>query len=118
MMKFENGYSFNEKGYPIIKIFENHFEIKAIDFWKFRSFNYNELKEVKVIDFKEKWWYRLYISTSLSAMFFSENDPIKLKVVKLNKGDWEYKSSCKYNLEFNQVINFINRKINFTSSNH
>ena len=39
---------FEEKGYPIIKIFKNHFEIKAIDFWNFRRFEYSELTELKI----------------------------------------------------------------------
>lgn len=29
---------FKIKGYPIIKVYENYFEIKAIDFWEFRKF--------------------------------------------------------------------------------
>ena len=37
---------FEERGYPIIKIYENYFEIKAIDYWEFRKFEYSNLKEM------------------------------------------------------------------------
>ena len=33
-------YTFKEKGFPIIKVYKNYFEIKAIYYWEYRQFNF------------------------------------------------------------------------------
>ncbi|OUS01079.1 hypothetical protein A9Q86_10070 [Flavobacteriales bacterium 33_180_T64] len=106
-----------KKGFPTIKLYENHFEIKAIDYWEFRGFKYSELKELKLVNPKNNWWYRLYIATSWAGRVFAGDDPIKLKVIKKNNGDWEYQTSSKYNLEFRKVIMEINNRIKNTIAN-
>ena len=35
---------FEEKGYPIIKVYDDYFEIKAIDYWEFRKFDFSNLR--------------------------------------------------------------------------
>lgn len=102
---------FSKKSYPVIKLYDNYFEIKAIDYSKFRQFNYSELKEIKLIDHKQKWWFKLYSLTSFSSQIYSANDPIQLKIFKKNGGEWEYKTSNKYDSAFYSVINEINTKI-------
>ena len=99
---------FEKNGFPTIKLYENYFAIKATDYSKFKRFEYSELKELKIVDPKNKWWYKLYISMSMAGRIFSKNDPIKLKVIKSNNGDWEYQASNKYNPEFRKIILEIN----------
>ena len=36
---------FEAKGYPIIKVYNDYFEIKAIDYWEFRKFEFNYVKK-------------------------------------------------------------------------
>jgi hypothetical protein len=108
---------FESKGFPTIKLYENYFEIKAIDYSKFGKFEYSELKELKLVNPKNKWWYKLYVSTSMPGRIFSKDDPIKLKVIKQNNGDWEYQTSNKYNLEFRKIIKEINARIKNTIAN-
>lgn len=48
---------FEAKGYPIIKVYKDYFEIKAIDYWEFRTFNYSEVKSIEIIDSRKKWYF-------------------------------------------------------------
>ena len=109
--------SFDKKGYPIIKLYDEYLEIKALDYSKYRKFRYYELTEVKLIDHREKWWFKLYSLTSLSAQIYSGDDPIKLKIFKKNGGDWEYQTSNEYDSEFYSIIDQINIKIKNTIAN-
>ncbi|NJB84209.1 hypothetical protein [Wenyingzhuangia aestuarii] len=102
---------FEEKGFPIIIVFEKYFEIKAIDYNNFRKFNYSELKEIKLVDVKNSWWFQLYFLTSIKAQLFSGSDPIDLKIKKKNGGEWQYKASNESNLKFRNIINEINKRI-------
>ena len=103
---------FDEKGYPIIKVYDNHFEIKAIDYWDFRTFKFTDIKDLKHFDPNNNWWTKLYMLTSLIAQIFSKNDPWVLKIINKNGGDWTYKTSHKKNSEFNQVIKLLKMKLN------
>ena len=107
--KKETTFEFRQKGYPTIRIHDTYFEIKAIDFSTFRSFNFNEIKEVKLIDYKKSWWYKLIYSPLIRAA--SKNDPINIKVTKRNGGDWKYLTSCKQNIDLQKVIIEINSRI-------
>jgi len=103
---------FKAKGYPSIKIFENHFEIKAIDFWQYRVFKYSEVKKISHYNPNDKWWNKFFILTSPSIQIFSENDQWVLKIIKTNGGDWSYFTSHKKSSEFNDIIRLIKLKIN------
>ena len=39
---------FEAKGYPIIKVYNDYFEIKAIDYWEFRKFEFNYVKKIEL----------------------------------------------------------------------
>lgn len=41
---------FNQETYPILKIYEDHFEIKAIDFWEFRQFEYSKVLSIECLN--------------------------------------------------------------------
>jgi len=102
---------FKEKGFPIIKVYESYFEIKAIDFWDFRKFEYSDLKELKIVNPLNNWWYRLYVYTSWAGIMYAHTDPITLKVVKNNGGSWDYKFPNKEQDEFRKIILEINERI-------
>lgn len=103
---------FDKKGFPSIKVFEDHFEIKATDFWEYRTFKYSETKDILHYNPNEKWWNQLYLMTSPIAQLFSKNDPWILKIIKTNKGDWTYKTSNKPDSDFRKIINALKAKIN------
>ena len=102
---------FEKKGFPIIKIFDNHFEIKAIDYWDFRSFDYSEVKIIKHYNPNDKWWNKFYFQTSWIAQIFSKDDPWILKIKKNNGGEWTYKTTHNPNPEFRKVIELLKMKI-------
>lgn len=102
---------FEKKGFPSIKVFDKHFEIKAIDYWEYRTFEYSDIKAIKHYNPNSKWWHKIYILTSLTTQIFSESDSWILKVIKNNGGDWTYQTSHKPNSDFSNVINLIKAKI-------
>ena len=85
-----------EKGYPIIKLYEDRFEIKAIDYWNFRTFRYIDIQEIKHYDPNDNWWTKLYMLISFTAQIFSKNDPWILKIM--------YKKEATGNTRFHQLI--------------
>ena len=103
--------TFEHKGYPSINLHETHFEIKAIDYWEFRSFTYEEVKEIKHFDTNDRWWMQLYVLTSFWAQIFSPDDPWVLKVTLQNGGSWDYKTAPRYNSELNKIIKQLQSKI-------
>jgi hypothetical protein len=101
---------FEIKGYPIIKLFETHFEIKAIDYWEYRIFKYSDLKKVTLINPMDKWWNKIN-SQNLLSLIFSGDDPFYLQVSKIKGSGWKYQCSNKTNIEFNKIILEINIRI-------
>ncbi len=106
---------FVKKGFPSIKIFESHFEIKAIDYWEYRKFNYSEVKNIKHYNPNNIWYMKLYILSSLAAQIFSDTDSWILKISKINGGNWKYRTSYSNSFDFNEIINLISKKCQTTS---
>lgn len=101
----------DEKGYPIIKVYPDYFEIKAIDYWDYRTFNYSDISNINHYDPNDNLWTKIYISTSLSGQIFAKDDPWILKITKKNGGSWTYKTSPKPNSDFNKVIELLKTKL-------
>ena len=102
---------FEAKGYPIIKVYTDYFEIKAIDYWEFRTFNFSEVKSIEIIDSRKKWYFQLYQILFFNARIFAKEEPILFKITLQNKGNWEYLCLNRYNEDFNKIIRLINSKI-------
>ncbi len=102
---------FESKGYPTIKIYDDYFEIKAIDFSKFRKFEYSSIQKIKHCDPNDNWWTKIYRLGSIAAHLFADDDPWILKIKKKNGGSWDYQTSPKPNLEFDQVIKLLETKL-------
>ena len=99
-----------QQGFPVILVFEDHFKIKAIDHWEFRTFKYSEVTRLIHYNPNDKWWRKIYTSLSFTARYFSEDDPHILKVVKNNGGDWKYQTAPGHNSDFSALIEFLNAK--------
>jgi hypothetical protein len=103
---------YEEKGFPTIKIFEDHFEIKAIDYWEFKTFRYADIKEVRHYDPLKKWWIQIFfINRHTISYKFSKDSPWTLFIIKNKGANWKYKTSHKRSLEFKQVIKIIRNKL-------
>jgi hypothetical protein len=102
---------FNKQGFPIIKLYDDYFDIKAIDYWEFRSFKYSEANNIEFSNETDMPFYAPILS-----IFISRNEPHRLKFFKNNGGDWEYLSSPKVDKEFVSIINEIKKRcgLNFT----
>jgi hypothetical protein len=103
---------FNQKGFPIIKLHDDCFEIKAIDYWEFRTFKYSEILKIEYFHINEKYWY-LNIFRVFS---YSRFEPSKLKVYKQNGADWTYNSPTEFNKEFNAFIKKIRTRCGIDDS--
>ena len=102
---------FKESGYPIIKVYENYFEIKAIDYWEFRKFDFSEVKNIEIKNPTHNLLYQFYLFTSLFAQLFSGNEPNSLKIHLKNNGDWSYICTNKKNQNFENILKLIQQKI-------
>lgn len=91
---------FNKKGFPIVKLHDDNFEIKAIDYWEFRTFKYSEIVKIDYYHNTEKWWGFI---RGMSSRF----EPHKLKIIKANGADWIYNSPSEYSKEFAIVLREI-----------
>lgn len=103
--------TFEEKGFPSIKLFEKHFEKKAIDFWDYRSYKYSDIKEITHFNPNENWWNQLFFLTSPMTQLLSKDDPWHLKIIKTNGGDWVYKTSNKSNPNFRRILILLKTRI-------
>ena len=91
------------EGFPIIILKEEEFEIKAIDFWEFRTFKYSEVTKIE---------YSKRLDSQLIFVFFVylyelEHAPFKLKIYKKNGADWTYDCSKNEDPEFNKILREI-----------
>jgi hypothetical protein len=100
-----------EKGFPMVKILWDEFQIKALDYWDFRTFKYSDVKRVSHYNPNDNWFMRLYISTSIAGRMFAKKAPWILKIVLKNGGDWTYKTSPTHNMEFRKALKLIEEKI-------
>ena len=102
---------FKAKEYPEIIVEETHFKIKAIDYWEFRSFNFDEVVSVELINPQKRWYYQLYFIFSLMARIFANEEPLLLRITKKNGGVWDYQYKNEYNASFRTIVKEISKKI-------
>ena len=102
---------FDKKGYPKIKVYENHFEIKALNHFGFRSFNYSEVKEISHYNPYGKGWKKLYANSSIIGRIFLKDSAWVLKIIKRNGDTWKYNTPNVWNSEFREVFHLIKSKI-------
>jgi hypothetical protein len=86
---------FNKKGFPIIKLHDDHFEVKAIDYCEYRTFNYSEVVRIEYDDSSDKFW-----GWPVVRLLMSRFGPYKLKLYKQNGADWSYDSPTNHDKEF------------------
>jgi len=96
---------FNKKGFSIIKLHADYFEIKAIDYWEFRNFKYSEVNKIEFSNETD-----IAFHMPLLSIFLSQNEPHRLKFFKNNGADWEYLSSPKVDKDFVSIINEIKKR--------
>ena len=110
-IKYGETISFEEKGYPSIKILESQFEIKSIDYSVFREFKYSDVDTITLKNPWDSFWGKMYISHSFFAKIFAKEDPWTLIISKKNGGEWKYETSAKYNDDFRKMLKIIRSKI-------
>ena len=98
---------FNREGFPVIKLNEEFFEVKARDFSKFRVFRYSEIEDVQYT--KEEGNFCFW---PIFELISSKVDPYKFIVKKNNGGSWDYLSPPKFNQDFEAVVSEIRHRIN------
>jgi hypothetical protein len=94
-----NEIQFDSKLYPIIKLHDDHFEVKAIDYWIFRSFNYSDVLEIEYASVKI-WWGLMDIFFSLTRLMFYGKKYCELKITMINGTIWNYKVLGLYNQKY------------------
>lgn len=96
---------FHKKGFPIIRLSDDFFEVKAIDYWEFRRFDYKEVVKIDYWKEADKGNWALFGTIHL---IYAATDTYQLKIFKDNGGDWTYKTKSKNSdPEFEEVIKRI-----------
>lgn len=96
---------FSKDRFPLIKLHPDCFEIKAIDYWEYRTFNHSEVISVQYFNEGDEWWFWPIISV-MQSRFGS----FKLKIVTKSGSDWVYHTASTYNKEFAAVIDEIKKR--------
>lgn len=90
------------KGFPTVLLKEDEFQIKAIDFWEFRTFKYSEVTKIEYSKRLDNYF--------LGGAFYLialDHAPVKLKIYKTNGADWTYDCSKTEHPEFNEILKEI-----------
>lgn len=95
---------FKKKGFPIIRIYEDHFDVKALDYWEFRSFRFDEVVNIQYRDNTSAFTF------SLLGYYLSQMDPYSLIIYKSNGGDWKYECPGQDDAEFHSILSLLMEK--------
>lgn len=98
---------FRKEGFPVIKLNEESFEVKAIDFSKFRVFRYSEIVDVEYTKSEGDLWF-----WPILELISSKMDPYKFIVKKRNGGSWDYIAPSKFDQDFKAIVSEIRHRIN------
>ncbi len=102
---------FEEDGHPKLRVYEDHFEVKDVDYWEFRSFTYDEVKSVEFVDPRHYWWNQFIMATSILANLFARKGPESIRVKLIKGGDWTYRIMKLPTEELREVVREIRRRI-------
>ena len=105
---------FEKQGYPSIKFYENHFEIKAIDFWEYRSFKYSNIDKISIYSLR----YKIFGLFTYNHFTPERKVLQEIKILMKNGSYFKYKTSSVFNQEFEQSLKTIKRKITIASTDY
>lgn len=91
---------FNQKKFPVLRLHENLFEVKDVDYWEFRQFKFSEVARIEYYDTANSWY-------GYGGGFLSLWAPYHLKITKSNGGDWWYEAPHKFNKDFAEFLRQI-----------
>lgn len=102
--------SFEQVGYPSIRIYDDRFEFKAVNFWEFRPYYYAELKSLSISHPRDSIWGEIRYGTS-GRIYTDYEDPSILKIVKRSGAKRTYRVHHSPSEEFLALIESINERI-------
>jgi hypothetical protein len=94
---------FDDKKFPKIKLLDNHFEIKAIDYWEYRSFNNSNVIEIEYAPVKIWWGLMDKIAPIQRYMWYGKKHCM-LKIILKNDVVWDYKVLGEYSTEYARLV--------------
>jgi len=82
---------FKQKGFPEINVYADYFEVKARDYWEFRTFKFNEVQKIRYYDPNNNWWTPIAILfTNLYTRVYAQKKYYYLRIYKNSGGYWNY----------------------------
>lgn len=103
--------SFSHKGYPSIRLYEDHFEIKDRDYTEYRSFIFGAVQGLELIDPLDNFWTLWLTRLSYFGRIFGPSEPKTLKVIIDQDRAWEYLTHHEYQPEFYDIIEKIQMRL-------
>jgi hypothetical protein len=89
---------FKKKGLPIVRIKEKSFELKAIDYWEFRTFEYDSITRINYSQNIDKWAGG---GLTLLRIWL---DPYEVTIYLKDGESWKYTTKGKYDKDFAKLI--------------
>lgn len=101
---------FEKDKFPIIKVYEDSLEIKAVDHWEFRKFPLERITSIEYYNPHDKWYNRI-LMFNYFELFFNDIEPSLIKINLTNGGDWKYNCPYKKDRELIQFFRCLNVQI-------
>ena len=105
-------FHFQLKGFPELKVYTDHFEVKARDHWEFRSFKFSEVQKIRYYDPNNNWWTRILILFSnLSMRVYTPKKYYYLRIYTYTGGYWNYITPEFVSRDLITVLQAIEKRI-------
>lgn len=105
----DNKVEFKRSGFPIVRIYDESFEVKAIDFWNFRSFQFDKVKRIEYRKSNSAFWFGAF-DELLQSIF----DPYRLKIYLKDGSDWTYDTPREHSDDFQKLVEDLRNRCNLT----
>ncbi|CAG5080372.1 hypothetical protein [Parvicella tangerina] len=102
---------FNKAKFPIIKVYRESFEVKALDYWEFRQFDFNQVKSINYYNPNHLWYNKLFFYNAYHAAF-KNLEPSIIKVNLMNGENWKYTCPNKIDKKLSRFLFWLRGEIN------
>lgn len=102
---------FEEKGHPTIKVYNDRISIKAIDYWAFREFKFENIKSFEFYRPYEKGFFGFFREMDPILSYFRKEDDFIFRINLKDGENWEYNTTYKFSKGFEILLKDIQKRL-------
>jgi hypothetical protein len=102
---------FEEKGYPTIKVYNDRISIKAIDYWAFREFKFQNIKSFEFYRPYEKGFFGFLREMDPILSYFRKEDDFIFRINLKDGENWEYNTTYKFSKGFEILLKDLQKRL-------